>query len=269
MTGSRVSKRVLRSATCRRTETSLGISSSTSTRRSTVAFTTLDRLYRTRTDFVWTSSPPLQIAFDEWNLRGWHHPDGNNQDSIDARALNDLPSTYTMADAIFSAGFLNACLRNANVVAMANIAPTVNARGPLFVHPDGLVRRTTFHAMRMYVDHIRERILATATRGPELTHAGASVSSVEALVSADAGGYTLTIVNRDPSRNAECSVVIDRQELTGAYHGELLTAPSPDSYNSIEQPEVVAPHTLTLRDHNGKYSVPPHSILMLFVPKAS
>lgn len=211
----------------------------------------------------------IQIAFDEWNLRGWHHPDGNNQDSIDARALNDLPSTYTMADAIFSAGFLNACLRNANVVAMANIAPTVNARGPLFVHPDGLVRRTTFHAMRMYVDHIRERILATATRAPELTHAGASVSSVEALVSADAGGYTLTIVNRDPSRNAECSVVIDRHELTGAYHGELLTAPSPDSYNSIEQPEVVAPHTLTLRDHNGKYSVPPHSILMLFVPKAS
>ena len=89
----------------------------------------------------------VRIAFDEWNLRGWHHPDGNGQDKIDARALNDVPTTYTMADAIFSAGFLNACLRNADIVAMANVAPSVNTRGPLFVHPQGIVRRTTFHAM--------------------------------------------------------------------------------------------------------------------------
>ena len=39
---------------------------------------------------------------------------------------NDLNSEYTMADALFSASFLNACLRNSEDVTMANIAPLVN-----------------------------------------------------------------------------------------------------------------------------------------------
>ena len=77
------------------------------------------------------------IAFDEWNLRGWHHPVGNAPEAIAARDANDVNATYTMADALFTASFLNACLRHADVVRMANIAPTVNTRGPLFVHPDG------------------------------------------------------------------------------------------------------------------------------------
>ena len=79
----------------------------------------------------------LGIAFDEWNLRGWHHPDGNSPAAINARDRNDINATYTMADAVFSAGFLNTCLRHADTVWMANMAPVVNTRGPLFVHPNG------------------------------------------------------------------------------------------------------------------------------------
>ncbi|MAN47232.1 MAG: alpha-N-arabinofuranosidase [Hyphomonas sp.] len=207
----------------------------------------------------------VRIAFDEWNLRGWHHPDGNSQDKIDARALNDVPTTYTMADAIFSAGFLNACLRNADIVAMANVAPSVNTRGPLFVHPQGIVRRTTFHAMKLYAEHIRERILATVTSAPALAHHGNTVSSVDALVSVDAGGATVTIINRDPEREADCVIDINGRELKGEWQGELLTAASPNDFNSIERPESVVPRTVTLMDDGGRYRVPPHSILMLQV----
>lgn len=213
-------------------------------------------------------SGKVRIAFDEWNLRGWHHPDGNSADKIAARALNDLPDTYTMADAVFTAGFLNSCLRNADIVAMANVAPSVNARGPLFVHPEGIVRRTTFHAMKLYAEHIRTRILATVTRSPELAHQGGSVSSVDAIVSVDAKGATVTIVNRDPERDAECVVIIDGRKLTGDYRGELLTASSPNDFNSIEQPDAVAPRTELFGDKTGSYRVPPHSILMLTVPNS-
>jgi alpha-N-arabinofuranosidase len=61
------------------------------------------------------------IAFDEWNLHGWHHPNGNSPDAIRARDKNDDNSCYTMADALFTASFLNTWLRNADVVTMANI----------------------------------------------------------------------------------------------------------------------------------------------------
>ncbi len=119
----------------------------------------------------------VKIAFDEWNLRGWHHPDGNGPDRIAARDRNDIAATYTMADALFSAAFFNACLRNADIVAMANISPTVNARGPLFVHPDGIVRRPSFHAMRLYVDHTRDRIVMAKADGPLLKKDGREVAS--------------------------------------------------------------------------------------------
>jgi alpha-N-arabinofuranosidase len=101
----------------------------------------------------------VEIAFDEWNLRGWHHPAGNAPERIAARDRNDVNATYTMADAVFSAAFLNGCLRHADTVRMANLSPTVNARGPLYVHPEGLVRRTTFHVLAMYANLLAPYVL--------------------------------------------------------------------------------------------------------------
>ncbi|MDR1950477.1 MAG: alpha-N-arabinofuranosidase, partial [Spirochaetaceae bacterium] len=57
----------------------------------------------------------IRIAFDEWNLRGWHHPNidkPNPEDYLKPRDLNDDNRRYTMADAVFSACFLNMCNRN-------------------------------------------------------------------------------------------------------------------------------------------------------------
>jgi alpha-L-arabinofuranosidase len=84
---------------------------------------------------------------DEWNLRGWHHPvlgDFRKEMDYSARNKNDINSTYTMADALFSACFLNSCLRNARDVEIACFSPVVNARGAIYVHPKGIVKRTTF-----------------------------------------------------------------------------------------------------------------------------
>jgi alpha-N-arabinofuranosidase len=86
----------------------------------------------------------IKIAFDEWNLRGWHHPgfprkqvdDGKDPavaGLIARREDNAIPSQYSMADALFAASFLNACLRHAEDIGMANIAPIVNTRGPLLL----------------------------------------------------------------------------------------------------------------------------------------
>jgi alpha-L-arabinofuranosidase len=111
----------------------------------------------------------IKIAFDEWNLRGWHHPgfprkrvsdpaDPTVAELIRAREKNAIASQYSMADALFSASFLNACLRHAEDVGMANIAPIVNTRGPLFVHPKGLVKRTTFHVLSLYANELQDRL---------------------------------------------------------------------------------------------------------------
>ena len=138
----------------------------------------------------------VKIAFDEWNLRGWHHPgfprkapsdpsDSEVAALIQAREKNAMASQYTMADALFSASFLNACMRHAGDVGMANIAPIVNTRGPLYVHAAGIVRRTTFHILAMYANLLGERIAAAKLTGPPLLHDGRSISALDALATAE------------------------------------------------------------------------------------
>ncbi|MEA2026438.1 MAG: alpha-L-arabinofuranosidase C-terminal domain-containing protein, partial [Chloroflexota bacterium] len=208
----------------------------------------------------------VKIAFDEWNLRGWHHPDGTRQEVIDARERNDIASTYTMADAVFSAGFLNACLRNADIVSMANMAPAVNARGPLFVHPDGIVKRTTFHVLRMYGDLLRENVVASSVKTSSLRHDGESVAVVDAIVTGDDQGSTVVLVNRHPTEVAHCTVTLDGARLDGDVQAEILDGPSADSYNSIEQPDVVAPRKEDWGAKGGDFPVPPHSVCILSFP---
>ena len=78
----------------------------------------------------------IKIAYDEWNLRSWHHPNvhtirqGRTPDEyITPRDLNDRNQDYTMADAVFSACFLNTLNRNCDIGGMANCAPIVTPRG--------------------------------------------------------------------------------------------------------------------------------------------
>ena len=175
-------------------------------------------------------SGKVKIAFDEWNLRGWHHPEGNGPGSIAARDRNDIAATYTMADALFSAAFFNACLRNADIVAMANVSPSVNARGPLFVHPEGIVKRTSFHAMKLYVEMTRDWIIDSRLVGPRLEKDGRSVAAIEALVSADDSGTTIAITNRDPKNALPCAIELNGHRLSGNREAILLDGASPDAF---------------------------------------
>ena len=72
----------------------------------------------------------IKIAFDEWNLRSWHHPGFQRFEKVDyndpeiiklikARDKSLNPSIYNLSDALFSASFLNSCLRNSEYVTMA------------------------------------------------------------------------------------------------------------------------------------------------------
>ena len=128
----------------------------------------------------------IKIAFDEWNLRGWHHPGFPRKtpvkpgdqaaELIEQRELNAIAKQYTMADALFSASFLNGCLRHCEDVGMANIAPIVNTRGPLYVHPKGIVKRTTFHTLAMYANLLESRVAKSSVEAVRLAHGRDSVA---------------------------------------------------------------------------------------------
>jgi alpha-L-arabinofuranosidase len=220
----------------------------------------------------------IKIAFDEWNLRGWHHPGfprtapSNSADPavielIRAREKSHIASQYTMADALFSASFLNACLRHANDVGMANIAPIVNTRGPLYVHPQGLVKRTTFHVLAMYSNLLGEQVAVTEVASVPLEHAGRTVSAMDAIATCDAAKrkWQIALVNRHPSQAVRCAVRLGGRALDGVYQATVLAGDSTDAYNDVDAPDRVTPQTTTLSFANGSVTLPPHSLTIVGV----
>ena len=220
----------------------------------------------------------IKIAYDEWNLRAWQHPGfprGKvaNYEAPEVRKLvekrraqNDLADQYTMADALFTASFLNACLRHSDIVTMANIAPLVNTRGPLFVHPKGLVKRTHFHTLSMYSNLLQPQVAEAHIESSPLE--GTKVSTVDAIATVGDTGkqWSIALINRHPSEAVSCTLDLKGMPLDGSFEATLLTADSPNSYNDIDHPDRVAPEKKKLTFKKGVVNLPPHSLTIVDVP---
>lgn len=221
----------------------------------------------------------IKIAFDEWNLRAWHHPgfprkevadydDPDVSELVKARDKNLIASQYTMADALFTASFLNACLRHADDVGMANIAPIVNTRGPLYVHPKGIIKRTTFHTLSMYANMLGSRVVEADVESGQLVHGNRFIPTVDGIATIDEKGKTwsIALVNRHPSEDVSCRIELEGARLTGTFDATVLAGQSPDSYNDIESPNRVVPVKRRLTFRQGETNLPPHSLTVVRIP---
>jgi alpha-N-arabinofuranosidase len=215
-------------------------------------------------------SDRIRIAFDEWNLRGWHHPDfpgggADKLDSIRERDDNDINATYTMADAVFSASFLNGCLRQAKYVQMACMAPVVNVRGPLFVHPRGVVKRTTFHVLKMYSDLLQPNVIEGTVSSAPLNIGEASVPAIDAVAtrSDDGKQIAIALINRHPDRAADWKLSMGPGTVLQRIKLAVLSGDSTDAYNDIASPHRVVPETRELTLQNAQLQIPPHSVAVV------
>jgi alpha-N-arabinofuranosidase len=222
----------------------------------------------------------VKIAFDEWNLRCWHHPDRNaagEEVYLLPRDLNDLNSQYTTADAIFAACFLNQCLKHCDVVGMANFSPVVNARGMIFAHPEGIVKRSTYHVFSLFAGLMGDTVVdwwIPEMPTLDVVHEGAKhgVPALDTAATLDSKSGTLAVslVNRDPERPMAVAIEINgepkgRRQSRGdtAPVFRFLSASDKDSYNDIECPEAIRlDDGPIISNTQGRVEVeiPPHSV---------
>ncbi len=217
----------------------------------------------------------LRIAFDEWNLRGWCHPNFMTFGAADHSLMdkNDINSNYNMADAVFTACFLNSCLRHCDVVGMANFSPAVNTVGAIYTHEDGIVLRPTYHVFDLFTNHSYEEILHSALASPsfeaQAEHGGStSVRHLDAVVTRDptTGNVGISLVNLHGENSIECRI---RGLGLAAFSGataRTVNGASADAYNDIDQPDAVAivESQLELPEvGNFVFECPPHSVTVL------
>ena len=228
----------------------------------------------------------IKIAFDEWNLRGWHHPNTLHADKsmyLAPRDKNDDNSSYTMADAVFTACFLNTLLRRHRSVHMANYAPAVNTRGLIYAYDEGIVLRGTYHVFDMFVNLMGEELADCWDASPQamrVTHKNADAVEVCRLdvvaTRKKDGRAAISIINKHAYDEARLDIRIqglaaDRWRLS------TLNGTNFDDYNDVGRPDslcIVKKDIQSLdsgrdsgrgsgRDGCVSLTLPPHSVNVL------
>ncbi|MBR5758704.1 MAG: hypothetical protein IKX88_08925, partial [Thermoguttaceae bacterium] len=185
----------------------------------------------------------------------------------EARNLNDDNSVYTMADAVFAACFLNSCLRRCEDVEIACFSPIVNVRGALFVHPEGIVKRPTFHVFKLYSDLLEKNCLPIELNSETLTVGKKTTPKLDAIVTTNDAQdkFTIVLVNKDPENNVKAS--LNWEKLLGnapqKLNATILSGQSPDDYNDVGNENNVVPEETILEIEDNLISLPAHSIVFI------
>lgn len=190
----------------------------------------------------------IRIAFDEWNLRGWHHPKAhtieqgiNKEDYLLPRDENDDNSVYTMADAVFSGCVLNMFGRNCDIVGMANFAPIVNTRGCIYTYNQGIVLRSTYHVFDLYVNYLGDELLDGWMEGDNevihVTDKNGGTREIELLdimptYKKDENLIAVAVVNKSESEAVGLVIQID-SFINNKYRIITVNGESTESYNDV------------------------------------
>ncbi|QGG58791.1 alpha-N-arabinofuranosidase [Paenibacillus sp. B01] len=226
----------------------------------------------------------IRIAFDEWNLRGWHHPhvDSATEDYLTPRKLNNRNDSYTMADAVFNACFLNQCLKHCDAVGMANFAPTVNTRGAIYAHENGIVLRSTYFVFQLYGKLLGDRVVDSWLDGNEdfgsVDRKGQAIRvpalDVAATVSSEDESLRLAVVNRHPDKAVPLDLTalgMPGDAASAVLHS--IVAPGKDAYNDVHCPDDirVMERELDLSESGPlAIDIPPHSVhVLVLTPRRS
>jgi alpha-L-arabinofuranosidase len=216
----------------------------------------------------------IKIAFDEWNLRSWHHPNVHTikqgidkKDYVDPRDKNDDNSQYTMADAVFTASFLSAMNRNCDIVGMANFAPILNTRGCIYSHPEGIVLRSTYHVFDLYVNYLGDTIIDSWSEElptMKVTHKHGKEMELETLDIlatkwSDKPGIALSVINKHPVESQKINLSYSGKGSKVCLYG--ISGEMPDSYNNVDKNEVtIFKEELGDFYSNMEIELKPHSV---------
>jgi alpha-N-arabinofuranosidase len=201
----------------------------------------------------------IALVIDEW---GTWHPQ--------ARGDTGLEQQNTMRDALVAALNLDIFVRNADVVAMANIAQTVNVlQAMILTDGDRMVLTPSYHVFEMYRHHQAGesmRVLVDSPTAESGTPADPPVVAGSASLKDGRLFLTLTNVHIDQPVDVEVVLLgVDHPSVRRAA-GRQLAGTDVHDYNGFDRPESVRPLDVSLSWKGGDRSVlrlPAHSVSAL------
>ncbi len=214
----------------------------------------------------------ISVAYDEWNV--WYRTD-------DGR----LEESYTLADALAVATYLNVFVRQCRTVRMANLAQLVNVIAPIVTSPDGMFLQGIYHPFRLMAATSQEVAVDTFVDSGTHVHADRpgerwtyrvgnlgpfQLLDVAASRDAESSRLTISVVNRDPERELATRINLRDAAATGTMTVHEVNGARPDAVNSLARPDDVNVHTAK-QQVGGEHidiTFAPHSFTLLEVDLA-
>jgi alpha-N-arabinofuranosidase len=206
--------------------------------------------------------PLIPIAVDEWNVWYRTHP----QYTTDIRRLEE---TYNLEDALMVGIQLNAFIRHAYSVKMANIAQLVNAIAPIFTNPDGLVLQTIFYPFEVYSRTCGSTALDVFWEGETFSagaYTGLRVLDVSATLDAEQRRLCIYVVNRSQTKALETTLALTSGHFSGDVQAYVVNGADIKAENTFAHPHQVG---ITESRHTASqpttftHTFEPHSVTAL------
>ena len=164
------------------------------------------------------SSKKIKLSFDEWNI--WYLDEHQASDEVNDEwryAPRQLEDVYSVADAVVLGNLLITLLKNHDRVASASLAQLVNVIAPIMTEPGGPAwRQTTFFPFSVTSRLARGEVLTPRIDvGTYETSAYGDAPLVDAVVTADADGAAVFLVNRSQTEAIEVSVDVSALAVSG------------------------------------------------------
>ena len=214
---------------------------------------------------------PIYITWDEYNV--WYRA----RRGTSARGRNALEEKYNLEDALVIAGFLNAFIRNADIVKMANMAQLVNVIAPIFNSEKGMFKQTIFYPLQLFAKNVSGTSLDVFVDCKkyntgkfflglsETTTQQSNVPFLDVSATYKEGELILCVVNRHKEEAITTDIISQNGSFSGAFTVNEVNGPDIKSSNDFDKETVktiIKPSVNTIGT-KFTYSFPPHSITLL------
>ena len=215
--------------------------------------------------------PPVYIAWDEYNV--WYRA-RTDESMQGTRALEEH---YNLEDALVIAGFLNAFIRNADIVKIANMAQLVNVIAPIFTNETGLFKQTIYYPLELFANNMfgtsLDVFVDCETYNTDEFYIGLGESTtrqkdvpyLDVSATYNDGSVVLCVVNRNKDKAIVADITSQQGDFSDVFKVYEITGPDikatndfgKENVSTMQKPDIKAKgKTLT-------YSFPPHSVTMI------
>ncbi len=214
---------------------------------------------------------PIYIAWDEYNV--WYRA----RTDASMRGTRALEEHYDLEDALVIAGFLNAFVRNADIVKMANMAQLVNVIAPIFTNEDTLFLQTIYYPLQLFARNVRGTSLDVFVDCDtydtdrffiglgESTTIQKDVPYLDVSVAYDNGQVMLCVVNRHKDRAITTDIICQEGRFNGPLEIHEVNGPDIKTVNDFGQERIKTVRKPNM-DASGTivtYAFPPHSFTFM------